>query len=53
MEQSPSNERCQHHANNDVFFPLFVINVLFQFDLDHHGSVGDEKDQEEDAEGCK
>ena len=33
-----------------MFFPAFIVNIGFHLDLDHHGSVGDEKDLEEDAE---
>ena len=51
MKQSPGNKRCQHHENKDVFFSPFFINICFQLDLDHHGSVGDENDQEDEDVG--
>ena len=46
MEQRPGDESCQHHENKHVF----IIDVGFYLNLDHHGSVGDEKNQKEDAE---
>ena len=50
MGQCPGKESCQHHKNKHVFFSGFIVDVGFHLDLDHHCSVGDEKDREEDAE---